>query len=72
MPFTYLVELDQNDFLKVVVNHFLADGVEVVLQNRDVQTDVELCLVVAKGEGGVTNCHLGDVAHSAAFKVMGR
>lgn len=63
----YLVEFLQNDFLEVIVIHFLTDRVEVVLQNRDVQTEVKLRLVVAEGEGVVVNCHLGDVAHFAAL-----
>ncbi len=68
----YLVEFLQNDFLKVIVIHFLADRVEVVLQNRDVQAEVKLRLVIAKGEGRVTNCHLGDVAHSATLRIIGQ
>lgn len=65
----YLVELLQDDFLIVVVVYFLADGVEVLLQHIEVQAEVKLCLVVAKGEGSVTNGHLGDVSHCAAFRV---
>lgn len=69
---TYLVEFLQNDSLKVIVIHFLADRVEVVLQNRDVQAEVKLRLVIAKGEGSVADCHLGDVAHSATLRIIGQ
>lgn len=63
----YLVELLQDDFLKVLIVDFLADGVEVMLQHIKVQTELKLCLVIAEGEGWVTNGHLGDVSHCAAF-----
>lgn len=65
-----LVELLQNDFLKAIVVHFVADRVEVVLQKRDVQAEVKLRLVVAEGEGVVADGHLGYVAHSAALKMI--
>lgn len=65
-----LIEFLQNDFLKVLSVHFLADRVEVLLQNRDVQAKVKLRLVVAKGEGIVADCHLGDVAHGAALRII--
>lgn len=65
----YLIELIQDDFLKLVIVYFLADGVEVLHHYRAVQAEVKLCLVIAKGEGIVTNFHLGDVSHCAAFRV---
>lgn len=68
---THLVELPQDDFLKVVVVHFLTDAVEVFPQHREVQAEVKLCLLVAKGEGALIDCQLGDVAHCAAFRDNG-
>lgn len=62
-----LIELPQDDFLKVQVDYFLADGVEVRLQHGKVQAEVKLLLVVTKGEVFGTDGHLGDVSHCAAF-----
>lgn len=64
----YLVELLQNDPLESVVVRFLADSVEVISEDGDVQAEVKLRLIVAEGEGRVAYYHLTDVALGASWE----
>lgn len=64
---SYLVEFIENDCLVIIIIHFLADGVEIIFKNGDIQAEVKLQQIVAEGEGRVANGDSCDVPHSASL-----
>lgn len=66
----YLIEFLQDDSLETIIIHFVADGVEVFFQNGNIQAEVKLREIIAKGEGGVANYHLGDVARGTTLRTI--